>query len=43
MDDAVDDASDDEKKKNPDDIGSDKLIQPTKKRASGKGKAKASK
>ena len=43
MDDHVDDVSDDEKKKNLDDISNDKLIQQTKKRVKGNGKAKAKK
>lgn len=42
IDDAIDEASDDEKKKNPDDISNDKLIQQTKKKAKSKGKGKAS-
>lgn len=41
MDDIVEDASEDEKKENSDDIGNDKLIQRTK--AKGKSKAKAAK
>lgn len=43
MDDIVDDASDDEKKKNPDDISGDKMIQVAKKRKAPAAKGKAKK